>query len=203
MTFAVTTSEEADIVQTVDEILDACARLEHSDALMAFLDALPALQRLEDVDRVGRVLAKSVQDHEDMRWPMLAALVERFDWAAVSATPGMTREEVSTLQAFIRRRHLRELIAHHALPRDLQMHYDDLARHLKPPFGFWRALRIASLLLRDLRQSIAVVRAGFGADSALVVSREAEAFVDAVYGRDAPWSIATAIRGKLMCVIPG
>ena len=189
---AVSMRSGTDIARAVDEILDACARLEHSDALMAFLDALPALQRLENVDRVGRALATVVQDHEDMRWPMLAALVERFDWAAVSARPGMTSEDGAALQAFIRRRNLRELIAHHALPRDLQMHYDDLARHLKPPFGFWRALRIASLLLRDLRQSIAVVRAGFGADSTLVVSREAEDFVDAVYGRDAPWSIALA-----------
>lgn len=182
----------ADIAEAVVGILDACARIDHSDALMAYLGELPALQRLDEVDRIGRALAVAVQQHEDIRWPMLAALIERFDWAAIPAASGATPDEVESIQAFIRRRHLRELIAHRALPRDLQTHYDDLMTHLKPPFGFWRALRIASLLLRDLRQSVAAVRAGFGPESELVVGRDAEAFVDAVYGRDAPWPIALA-----------
>lgn len=183
---------DADIAGVVAGILDACARLDDSDALMAYLGELPALQRLDEVDRVGRALAIAVQEHEDIRWPMLAALVERFDWAAVPAASDAMPHEIGALQALIRRRHLRELIAHRALPRDLQMHYDDLTKHLKPPFGFWRALRIASMLLRDLRQSVRAVRAGFGPESELVVGREAEAFVDAVYGHDAPWRIALA-----------
>lgn len=176
----------------VNEILAACERLEHSDALMAHLEGMPALQRLADVDAVSHALARAVQDNEDIRWPMLAALVERFDWAAVAASGAMSDTEWSALQAFVRRRHLRELIAMRRLPDGLQTHYDDLMKHLKPPFGFWRALRIASMLLRDLRQSVAAIRAGFGPESDLIVSQEAEAFVDAVYGADAPASIRFA-----------
>lgn len=188
--FSTLTDREIEVA--VDEIIAACATLEHSDALMAHLAAMPALAGIAQVDAVSRGLARKVVEIDDIRYPMLAALVERFDWDTIGAGHGFAEDEREQLHAFMHRRYLRELIAKRALPKELQTHYDDLVKHVTPPFGFWRALRISSLLLRDLRDSIDAVRAAFGSDSELIVSREAEAFIRSVYRIDAPLRIAFA-----------
>jgi hypothetical protein len=186
------TLTDREIGIAVDEIIAACATLEHSDALMAHLAAMPVLAGIAQVNAVSRALARRVVEIDDIRYPMLAALVERFDWDTIGSGHGFAEEEREALQVFLRRRHLRELIAMRALPIELQTHYDDLIRHVQPPFGFWRALRISSLLLRDLRASIDAIRAAFGSESDLIVAPEAEAFVRSVYSADAPFRIGLA-----------